>query len=565
MAMSQGQARRLEDAETVDCAQMKVDYQSSCFKKKGFMAALNIDTDTLNSATNLARVLDDYAKKGETLRKEDDIREYFHLLRSVRRYLYRCTKKREAYNKVCLTREFRNEMMVEQFATLKYRQLQLTYDAVLETLSRNILRANGNCSGGEEIYDLPGLENEDGDAYTFSGSMRGEALYVLERLESGSDSIVVQFLQSIYPDPQIFRDIQGRLYWSFTRIDNTRTSSVTLFHHCTIRPDLQGYLRLITACKFDRTVFVKVIKMIKFMSANKFPMDHDGVQQFVSVKMEFLCKTLSELSANDVVWSYIRLPSSTSILMQILLSDSLLNTSATRDFKLVKGEMVKNLEFALRYIDKVNDFNGRPDIDVLTESYIAARPASALSGLRPSWLGELMTRGHYGRLFFVTRELREYKAIVDRQRSAPQVDLSAAPPPKGRTIFELSTLDGSKTRLIRGDLDVASSGHLRITTDAEFDKTYWVRIFLPIDETLVGAVTETPGEEEVNRAIGNLVPFNVETQQRSMCVTWHQGLMFAKYLPFQNMQNSSNPVVFPRTYSAEHSTSLVSELEWAKF
>ena len=567
MAMSREEAQEAQDAQEVKCAQMKTDYQSSCFKKKWFMSALKIDTETLKSATNLARVLGDYATKGEltlTLRNEDDISEYFNLLMSVRRYLFRCTKKRKAYNKVCLSRESResrNNMMVEQFATLKYRDLQMTYDVVLETLSRNILRANGNAKRKKERYDLPGLENEDGSVYTFSGSMRDKAKYVLQRLESDSRPIVEEFLQSVYPDETMFYDIHDRLYWNFTRINDGVSKT-----DCTLRPNPEEYHRLIMACKFDRTVFVKVIKIIKFMHANKLPFEVGDHIQFVTLKLEFLLQTLSQLSANDVVWSYIRLPSSTSILVQILLSDSLLNTSATRDFKLIKEEMVTNLEFALRYIEKVNYYNGRQNIHDLTRDYITAKPANAtINGLGPSWLGELMTRGHYGRLFFVTRGLDEYKAIVSRTRSAPQTDLLATPPPRGRTIFELSTLGRNKTKLIRGDLDVTSSGRLRITTNAEFDREYWVAIFLPTDETLVGTVAEKPEEEEVHKAIGDLAPYDFVNQQRTLYLTENQGKLFAKYVPIPNMQDIVHPMLFPRTHSADHSTTLVSELEWARF
>ena len=554
-------------AMSQDCARMETEYEDSCFKDKRFMSRLGIDAKTLRSATKLARLLRDNLADFRRQRTEDEMSEYLHLLMSTRRYIYRCYKKKKAYDQACLLEEGRNEM-VERFTTLQYRNTQTEYDVTLESLTRKILGDDDDVND-DEPHDLPGLENEDGSMDTFSASIRNEARYVLRRFDSDAKAIVEEFLQSVYIDDNIHYDEKGLLYWSLARMEGGihLPGGETLDN--AIQSDVHDYRVLIAACKFDRTVFAKVVKLIRFMHFNKLVFNEQGHHtRLVTLKYMFLVDTLRKLSADQLVWSYIRLPSSTSILLQILLSDSLLNTSASRQFKYVKDEMVENLAFALRYLDQVNDLNGRRDIKEITKSYIQIKPGNATdSGLRPTWLGEVATRGHYGRLFFVTPNLSDYKDIVTGRQPAPQTDLLATPPPRGRTIFELSTLDRSKTKLIRGDLDVAPSKRLRIRTDAEFDMTYWKAIFLPIDETLVGRVLDPneTREEEVHKSIINLAQLDGRTKNPYLIYAAHAERLFAKSIPIPNLRRIEVLMEFPKTHSADHSMTLVTEVDWANF
>lgn len=320
--------------------------------------------------------------------------------------------------------------------------------------------------------------------------------------------------------------------------------------------------------------------------------------------------TLAALGEHESVWSFIRLPSSTSVLIQILLSNSLLNTSILKDkFKFEKANIVDTLAYALTTPGVLNAFNDRPDIAELTQEYIRRSPTELKTGFKPTWLVEAITRGDYGKALFALKNeidhypsvasaahegtgdtvkdvLRHYsKALGDGAFFAPHgnknersrgypldvhlrnltwpgghsdyPDSEGVPISKGDTIFEIkSKSKGSK--LIRGDYEITPSGQVRITTDEYIDKNIWTQIYLPIDETLVGDTFDA--HEEVRVSLIDLFPgFN--SQYLAFYVNGDK--LFSRFPRKMSIRTIESSLDLG--FGHKHTWSNAQEIEWAEW
>lgn len=575
------------------CSAAKTDYEKACYNQSKLAEIPEMDPELIKNAIHVTRILHAYIEQCVLECHQDRVCECLDLCNQTRKYIRRCVARRYEYVRHCSSNEdthTRRETMADNFAILLFKELRTEYDERLSELCEGVFKLNGYSFNPTKEYftNLPALEDENG--VDDSGSVMNKAGYILGRIQSHKRPALYRFLKSVHGMSTITFNDDGEVDWVDWEFATVILGSKPNAMHLSI----QNYHDLVVACKFDRTVFAKVVKLIKFMHVNSLAFDDDGTEktQFVTLKWNFLMQTLKALGKHKSVWSFIRLPSSTSVLIQILLSDSLLNTSFMRNkFTFKKAEMVDTLAYALTTPRVVNAFNQRPDIAELTSKYIR-QPRTVTTGLRPTWLVEVITRGDYGKVLLALKNeidarltqasaslrgssdrvhnvLSHYSGALDNQHpfkeSAYGVPLAeqlnalekrGKPKSPGDTVFELNSTS-NESKLIRGDYEITSSGQLKITTDEDIDKGTWNKIYLPIDETRV--VDTFDAFEEVRECLFKMIP----SCGRSIGFYVNNDIFFsrsARELPVETVG-----LVHDLGFGHRHTWSYVQDILWAKW
>lgn len=573
------------------CSAAKTDYEKACHDRSKLAEIPEMDTELIKNAIHVTRILHAYIEQCVLECHQDRVCECLDLCNQTRRYVRRCYTKRHEYVRHCSSNDNKHEKweaMADNFAILLFKNLRTEYDERLSELCEGIFELNGEAFDPTKEYftDLPALEDENG--VDDSGCVLNKAGLILGRIRAHKRPALYHFLKTVHEMSTITFNDDGKVDWEFaTVILGSKPNSMNL--------SIQNYHDLVVACKFDRTVFAKVVKLIKFMHVNSLAFDDDGTgkTQFVTLKWDFLIQTLKALGKHTSVWSFIRLPSSTSVLIQILLSDSLLNTSFMRNkFTFNKAEMVDTLAYALTTPRVVNAFNQRSDIANLTNQHIRRPSGRVITGLRPTWLVEVITRGDYGKVLMALKNeidarpaqasaslrgssdrvlnvVRHYSgALADEhafKASASGMSLAeqlhalekrGKPESPGDTVFELNS-KSKESKLIRGDYEITSSGQLKITTDEDIDKDTWNKIYLPIDETRV--VDTFDAFEEIRECLFKMLP----SCGKSIKFYANNDILFsrsARELPVEIVD-----LVHDLGFGHRHTWSHVQDILWAKW
>lgn len=533
-------------AEDALCQNLKDEYEEQCYHSNLVEGFDSMSPDVIRSALGVARLLRLHLAQCVAACGENQLCDCLHMCSKARRYANRCWIKRRSYFMECPDGDDAKRI-ADRFDTLLYKELRVEYDRELLGLSQGILET----SPPEAILK--------------------RANYILRSLEGDHIPAVKHFLGTVVKKPR--RDLG-------------------------LEPD-QAYF-LASACRFDRTVYAKVYKLLLFLSSNEElkPFSKDAKHSQVSLKFEFLVKTLHELSSDPLVWSFIRLPSSTEILIQILLGPTLLSTSKNGQVKFERTKIVDTLRYALKYVYLINGFAERADTKEIAATYIRRRPpgesdAGSVVGLLPTWFVELITRGTRGKYFFpflssvsnvhdhppaVAKLLKayeehmcmdipdaafEYNLVPEMEKLVSEEKQVA----RGNTMFELRTDDLVRRKLLRGSCETTPAG-LVIRTDDNFDKTTWTKVFLPINETLLGETirrgnASRDGDGRFNDDIHRF--FQESVQDDKLRLILRRGVLFGKPLGGPE----SNPVVvdleYAETYESTHTWTSVGNVEWVQF
>ena len=597
----EGRKKALSKKDEDFCSAARTDYEKACYDESKLSEIPEIDPELIKNAIDVTRILHAYIEQCVRECHQDSVCECLDLCNRTRRYIRRCWTKRHEYVRHCSSNEdthTRQEAMADNFAILLFKQLRTEYDERLSELCEGIFKLNGKAFDPTKEYspDLPAPEDESG--VDDSGSVVDKAGYILGRIQAYKRPALYHFLKTVHGMSTITFNDDGKVDWEFATVILGNTPNA-------MHLSIQNYHDLVVACKFDRTVFAKVVKLIKFMHVNSLAFDDDGTEKtpFVTLKWNFLIQTLKALGKHKSVWSFIRLPSSTSVLIQIMLSDSLLNTSFLRNkFTFNRAEMVDTLAYALTTPRVVNAFNQRSDIAELTRKYIRRSPIELKAGFRPTWLLEVITRGDYGKVLLALKNaidtdpqeasaaymgtgdtvfdvISHYsKALDDKlsfklfkkegkfytlsglplkmQLEGIEDTVGGTPESKGDTIFELNSTS-NESKLIRGEYEITSSGRVRITTDEDIDKNTWTKIYLPVDETLVGD-TFNPFEE-VRECLFKMMP----SVGKSMDFYNSKETLFSRStreLPVKKIN-----AVHDLGFGHRHTWSCVQDILWAKW
>lgn len=553
------------------CAKRKEIYEEICYDS---------EYSTLRASVDNARLLRDVDEVARLLRAnlhscsesclEDQVCECLSVCSKARSYIVNCKDARLHFVDTCTNnRNERNRMegMIEKFAVLRLRELAQDFDTELGRLSLDII---------ERRHLLKEAVVEDA---------RG----ILRSIQEWKLSAVHAFLGRVHASSSIEAeegfersDETMMVNWQFARVREVKIPMIG------VSLNLGEYHELISACRFDRTVFIKVMRLMKCMHIIGLPLTpYDDAIRLVTPRFGFMIKALKEMSKSELVWSFVRLPSSTCVLVQILLSQSLLNTSTALNFKTSVTEVVKTLDWVLMYEDVINEIDAMSDYDKKLVCLLIRRSKTdqfVPTGLRPTWLGELITRGDYGKIFFAIYrggngshmdKIAEYTTTIDKYANDPRglerhlnavvMNNSSRGPSvsHGRTVLELRSESGG-CKLIRGKIEVnmGEDKHVRITTSGQFDENVFKEIFLPIDETLVDErIQDDSGGlvDEVSRSIRSLA------QKNDISFVNRSGLMFTKPPPISDDNADKMMIVklvYPRACSTRTTFSLVDDVHW---
>ena len=560
------------------------DHPAYCRKRKEIYEEIcyNSEFSTLQTSVDNAQLLRDVDEVARLLRAnlqacvescpEDQVCECLSVCKEARSYIVNCKDARLHFVDTCTnTRNETNrvEGMIEKFAVLRLRELAQDFDTELGRLSLDIIHIwEQSQTHSVVVEDTRGIlrsirEWKLSAVYAFLGRVHAPSSIEVEGGFDRSDETMM-------------------VDWQFSRVRKEKISIIG------VSLNLGEYHELISACRFDRTVFTKVMRLLKCMHIIGLPLTpFDDATRLVTPKFGFVIKALKEMSKSELVWSFVRLPSSTSVLVQILLSQSLLNTSTAPNYKTSVTEMVKTLDWVLMYEEVINKIDAMSDHDKNLMCMIIRRSNTdqfAQTGLRPTWLVELITRGVYGKIFFAMyrrggssdhmTKLGEYSTTIDDYANDPGglerrldtvvMNNSSRGPnmSHGRTLLELRSESGG-CKLIRGKIQVnmGEDKHVRITTSGQFDENVFKEIFLPIDETLADQRIQDSGApvDEVDKSIRSLVLEN------HISFVYRSNLMFSKTPPISDDDTDRMRfvmLVYPRAYSTRSTFSLVDDIHW---
>lgn len=256
------------------CSAARTDYEKSCYNESKLSGIPEMNPELIRSAIDVTRILRGYIKQCVRECHQDPVCECLDLCNWTRKYIRRCWTKRHEYARHCSSNEdtnTRREAMADAFAVLLFKQLRTEYDERLGELCEGILQQNGEAfdSTREYYYDLPGLEDESGTITHDPHSVVEKAGYIFGRIQAYKRPALEHFLKTVHAISTINIDDDGQVDWEFaTVVLGEKPNSMDM--------SIQKYHDLIVACKFDRTVFAKVVKLIKFMHMNSLAFDGDG-------------------------------------------------------------------------------------------------------------------------------------------------------------------------------------------------------------------------------------------------------------------------------------------------
>lgn len=467
-------------------------------------------TEVLENAKDALSTLSSNLRACTHESSDDTIAECLDLCMEARANMRRCFTRRRRYAEACAM-----DSLAHKFAILRYEELWFDF---------NVDFSN--------VFDsLRSVVDERQHAFRMATSLRR----MCEYLRSEKPVSVHTFLLGTSPSSSPPK-------WDID--DTDHEASLVEWDYFGKRRGFEfslsvgQYYSIISACRFDRTMFTKSISILRFLFHNNLAFVPRREFLFVSPGIDKIVELLGQIHENKLVWSYLRLPSSTSTLAQLLLCGTLLNTSVAKSkFKFDQKQLLNSFVVALDFFDVVRDIEGMPEAllrpkvrRATTTSYYGE---DVESGLVPSVLMELLTRGDYGTVLIMYRmsQVRKNrsKTMVEIFEEYDQVVLKKDPDEisrvvsqirpkidhmkkKGNRMFELikrlpRVVNSVEDRLVfRGDLEVDESGQITITTSDEIDREEWGYVYLPTDESLLtDSEVDLSADEDVGAVITELV------------------------------------------------------------